>query len=51
MMEMEIKCGTDPYMAPEFFKNKVVYDEKVDVYALAVNLFRMLEGFLPDVNA
>jgi len=36
-------------MAPEIFKGE--YDEKVDVYALAVILFFMLEGELPNVEA
>jgi serine/threonine protein kinase len=34
---MNTECGTKPYMAPEIFEGK--YDEKVDVYALAVILY------------
>ena len=44
---MESYCGTDPFMAPEIFQGQ--YDEKVDVYALAVILYLMLEGVLPAV--
>jgi serine/threonine protein kinase len=36
-------------MAPEIFKG--MYNEKVDVFALAVILHQMLLGFLPDVMA
>jgi serine/threonine protein kinase len=36
-------------MAPEIFRGE--YDEKVDVYALAVILFIMLEGEHPNVEA
>jgi serine/threonine protein kinase len=35
-------------MAPEIFDGN--YDEKVDVYALAVILHYMLVGYLPDVS-
>ena len=51
MIEMGTAVGTNPYMAPELFDENNVYDEKVDVYALAVILFEMLEGSLPDVKA
>lgn len=51
MMEMQTICGTDQYMAPEFFNNSVVYDEKVDVYSLGVILHLMLKGRFPDVQA
>ena len=44
---MSTLCGTNPYMAPEIFTGK--YNEKVDVYALAVILYEMLLGILPDV--
>ena len=37
IIEMNTECGTKPYMAPEIFEGK--YDEKVDVYALAVILY------------
>jgi serine/threonine protein kinase len=36
IIQMETYCGTPPYMAPEIFKQD--YNEKVDVYALAVIL-------------
>ena len=36
IIQMKTDCGTPPYMAPEMFKGN--YNEKVDVYALAVIL-------------
>jgi serine/threonine protein kinase len=39
-------CGTTSYMAPEIFK-KSVYDNKVDVWAIGVLMFRMLFGDFP----
>ena len=51
MIDWATYCGTIPYMAPEFFTENRVYDEKVDVYALAVILYQMLEGVLPNVEA
>ena len=51
MIDLATYCGTIPYMAPEFFTENRVYDEKVDVYALAVILYQMLEGVLPNVEA
>lgn len=48
IIELNTKCGTLPYMAPEIVKGES-YNEKVDVYALAVILFYMLEGNLPNV--
>jgi serine/threonine protein kinase len=36
-------------MAPEILRGE--YDEKVDVYSLAVILFQMFEGELPDVES
>lgn len=39
-------CGTTSYMAPEIFK-KQIYDNKVDVWAVGVMLFRMLFGDFP----
>ena len=38
-------------MAPELFKQGVKYNEKVDVYALAVILHEMLQRSFPDVEA
>ena len=49
IFEMQSKCGTSSYMAPEILRGE--YDEKVDVYSLAVILFQMLEGELPDVES
>ena len=37
IIEMKTTCGTGPFMAPEIFKGN--YNEKVDVYALAVILY------------
>ena len=37
---INVKCGTPGYMAPEIFQNKG-YDERVDVYSLGVILFMM----------
>ena len=51
MIEMGTAVGTNPYMAPEIFHEENIYNEKVDVYALAVILFEMLEGSLPNVKA
>lgn len=39
-------CGTPDYMAPEIL-NKLNYGFKVDVWALAVMLFELSEGFSP----
>jgi serine/threonine protein kinase len=39
-------CGTTSYMAPEIFR-KSVYDNKVDVWAVGVLMFRMLFGDFP----
>jgi serine/threonine protein kinase len=39
-------CGTTSYMAPEIFR-KEIYDNKVDVWAVGVMLFRMLFGDFP----
>jgi len=36
IIQMDTFLGTQPYMAPEMFKGD--YNEKVDVYALAVIL-------------
>ena len=48
---MESNCGTQNYKAPEIFDNDAVYDEKVDVFALAVILYELYKGKLPDVQA
>ena len=37
IFELNTECGSKPYMAPEIFLG--VYNEKVDVYALAVILY------------
>lgn len=39
-------CGTTSYMAPQIFK-KEVYDNKVDVWAVGVLMYRMLYGDFP----
>ena len=37
---INVKCGTPGYMAPEIFANKG-YDERIDVYSLGIVLFMM----------
>lgn len=37
---INVKCGTPGYMAPEIFQNRG-YDERVDIYSLGVILFMM----------
>ncbi|CAK61992.1 unnamed protein product (macronuclear) [Paramecium tetraurelia] len=44
--ELSIQCGTHQYMAPELIKQQN-YDNKVDVWACGVILFRLLTGLFP----
>lgn len=39
-------CGTYEYMAPEMIQ-KQAYDEKIDIWALGILLFEMIEGNAP----
>jgi len=41
---MSSELGTIKFMAPELFKKKVKYNEKVDIFALAVILYLLLVG-------
>lgn len=41
--------SSNTYMAPEVFKGD--FNEKVDVYSLAVILYKMLQRSHPDVQA
>lgn len=40
-------AGSPPYLAPEMWKGAPSFDQRVDVYALAVIFFRTLTGKLP----
>ncbi|CAD8104040.1 unnamed protein product [Paramecium sonneborni] len=44
--ELSVQCGTHQYMAPELIK-KQNYDNKVDIWACGVILFRLLTGLFP----
>jgi serine/threonine protein kinase len=39
--------GTGPYMAPEIFAVNYKYDEEVDMWALAVTFYFMLNACYP----
>lgn len=44
--ERKTVCGTYEYMAPEMIQNNT-YDHKIDVWALGILLFEMIEGVAP----
>lgn len=44
--ERKTLCGTYEYMAPEMVQN-MTYDHKIDVWALGILLFEMIEGVAP----
>jgi len=39
-------CGTFEYMAPEMIQKKP-YDYKIDIWALGILLFELIQGFAP----
>lgn len=43
----ETILGTPLYAAPEIFSQTVIYDYKVDVWALGIILYELLFGFNP----
>lgn len=40
------RCGTYEYMAPEMIQEKP-YDYKVDIWALGILLFELIQGVAP----
>ena len=39
-------CGTFQYMAPEMIQKKP-YDYKIDIWALGILLFELIQGYAP----
>ena len=44
---MNIYCGTQSYMAPEFFQKKIYDGREVDIWASGVLLFFMITNQFP----
>jgi serine/threonine-protein kinase Chk1 len=46
--KIQVKCGSELYMAPQVFSNAVPFEgDKADIWSLGVILFVMLRGSLP----